>query len=71
MGGRPRIKTNLADALRKLLTNRTMSVSDAAAAVRKAGYKTKSTNFRLIVNQALLANHKLFKRVARCQYTAR
>ena len=69
--GRPRSKTNLADALRKLLTNKTMSVSDAVAAVRKAGYKTKSTNFRAIVNHALLANRKLFKRVARGQYTAR
>lgn len=69
--GRPRSKTNLADALRKLLTNKTMSVSDAVAAVRKAGYKTKSTNFRAIVNHALLGNRKLFKRVARGQYTAR
>ena len=67
-GGRPRNKTNLADALRKLLTNKTKSVSEAAAAVLRAGYKTKSTtNFRLIVNQALLANRKLFKKVARGQ----
>ncbi len=69
--GRPRNKVNLADALRKLLTNKTKSVSEAAAAVRKAGYKTKSANFRLIVNQALLANRKLFKKVARGQYTAK
>ncbi len=69
--GRPRNKTNLADALRKLLANKTMLVSEAAAAVRKAGYKTKSANFRLIVNQALLANRKLFKKVARGQYTAK
>ncbi len=69
--GRPRNKTNLANALRKLLTTKTKSVSEAAAAVLKAGYKTKSANFRLIVNQALLANRKLFKKVARGQYTAK
>ena len=69
--GRRRSKTNLADALRKLLTNKTKSVSEAMAAVRKAGYKTKSTDFRAIVNHELLANRKLFKRVARGQYTAR
>ncbi len=69
--GRPQKKTNLADALRKLLTNKTKSVSEAMAAVRKAGYKTKSTDFRAIVNHELLANRKLFKRVARGQYTAR
>src|SRR5262245_29360142 len=38
---------------------------DLADAVQKAGYKTNSSNFRVIVNQALLANRKLFKKVAR------
>jgi hypothetical protein len=48
-----------------------MSVSDVADAVKKAGYQTTSSNFRVIVNQALLANPKIFRKVARGEYTAR
>ena len=60
-------------ALHKLLQGRTMGVAEMSDAVKKAGYKTKSANFRTIVNAALLAkgNRGLFKKVARGQYTAK
>lgn len=64
-------KSNLATALRNVLNGKTLSVSELTDAVQKAGYKTKSENFRTIVNQALIANPSLFKKVARGQYTAR
>jgi hypothetical protein len=60
-------------ALHRLLNGRTMGVAEMAEAVQKAGYKTKSPNFRTIVNAALLAkpNAGLFKKVSRGQYTAK
>lgn len=67
---RPRNEMKLADALVKVLTNSTMSVTDAAVAVQKAGYQTTSPSFRTIVNQTLLKD-KRFKRVERGQYTAK
>ncbi len=70
-GRRNRNKMNLVDALRKVLANKTMLVSEATEAVQRAGYKTSSANFRTIVNQSLLANRKVFRKVARGQYTAR
>ncbi len=70
-GRRQRNKMNLVDALRKVLANKTMSVSEATEAVQRAGYRTSSANFRSIVNQSLLANRKVFRKVARGQYTAR
>lgn len=70
-GRRPRNATSLVEALREVLTGNTYSVTEAAEAVQKAGYQTTSPNFRTIVNQALLANPKVFKKVARGQYTAR
>lgn len=57
--------------LEQVLAGATMSVSEAVDAVQRAGYKTKSENFRTIVNQALLANKDRFRKVARGQYTAR
>ncbi|MBL8764614.1 MAG: hypothetical protein JNM07_10140 [Phycisphaerae bacterium] len=71
-GGRKRAKndTNLVEALQKLLTGKTLSVTDAAAAVQKAGYRTTSPSFRTIVNQALIASGK-FKRISRGQYTSK
>lgn len=70
-GPRGRNATNLVDALRGVLAGTTQSVREVADAVQKAGYRTKSANFRTIVNQALLANSKLFRKVARGQYTVR
>jgi hypothetical protein len=69
--GRPRNPNSLVEMLRKTLAGNTMSVTEAANAVQRAGYKTKSGNFRVIVNQALLSNSKLFRKVARGEYTAR
>lgn len=67
---RPRNEANLVESLKKLLTDKVMSVTDVADAVQKAGYATTSPNFRTIVNQALIASGK-FKRVDRGQYTAK
>lgn len=64
-------KTNLVTALKGTLTGKTMTVTDVTQQVQKDGYKTKSPNFRTIVNQALLANPSVFKKVARGEYTAR
>jgi hypothetical protein len=66
---RPRNEANLADALAELLSNQTMSVTQASVDVQKAGYKTTSPNFRTIVNQTLLKDPR-FQRVSRGQYTA-
>ena len=60
---------NLVEALSATLQGKTMSVTDAAEAVQRAGYQTTSPNFRTMVNAALL-NKKKFKRVQRGQYTS-
>jgi hypothetical protein len=69
-GKRPRNESNLVEALSAVLDGTTMSVTEVADAVQKAGYQTTSPNFRTIVNQALIASGK-FKRVGRGQYTAK
>lgn len=71
-GVRKRAKnaTNLVEALAKVLKGKTMSVTDVSAAVQKAGYQTTAANFRTIVNQALIKNNKIFKKIDRGQYTA-
>ena len=69
--GRGRNAANLVDSLASVIAGKTLSVSELADAVQTAGYKTSSANFRTIVNQALLANPKTFKKVARGQYTGR
>ncbi|MCC6910327.1 MAG: hypothetical protein IT430_20525 [Phycisphaerales bacterium] len=61
----------LSVALQKLLTGETMSVSEAAEAVKKAGYKSNAADFKSVVNLTLLKRKDLFKRVGRGQYTAR
>lgn len=66
---RARNEVSLIDALAQTLKGKTMSVTEAAEAVQRDGYKTTSPNFRTMVNAALL-NKKRFKRVARGQYTA-
>jgi len=68
---RPRNDMNLVDTLSKVLTNKTMSVTDAAQAARDSGYMTTAANFRTIVNQALIREKKVFKKVSRGQYTAK
>ncbi|HBS29531.1 MAG TPA: hypothetical protein DEB06_08805 [Phycisphaerales bacterium] len=71
-GGRKRPKNdaNLADALAGVLKNATMSVTEVAAEVQRAGYQTTSPNFRTIVNQTLIKDSR-FKRVGRGQYTVK
>ncbi len=68
---RPQNSTNLVQALAKLLDDRTLSVTEMSEEVQRAGYRTSSQNFRTIVNQTLINNKKLFKRVSRGKYTAR
>ena len=60
----------LANMLAKVLTGNTLGVSEAAAAVQKAGYTTNAANFRTVVNACLLKHKNLFKKVSRGQYTA-
>lgn len=67
---RPKNDSNLVEALASVLKGKTMGVTEVSAAVQKAGYKTSSANFRTIVNQALIKHTKIFKKVARGQYTA-
>lgn len=67
---RPRNEQNLADALADLLSNQTLSVTEAAEQVQSAGYRTTSPNFRTIVNQTLLKDTR-FKRVGRGRYTSK
>lgn len=66
---RPKNEMSLAEALAKLLKNRTMGVTEITSAVQKAGYKTNAENFRTIVNQTLIKDAR-FKKVSRGQYTA-
>ncbi len=67
---RARNDMNLVESLVKVLTGKTMGVTEVADAVQRAGYKTSSPNFRTIVNQTLIKSDK-FKRVGRGQYTAK
>lgn len=67
---RAKNKMKLADALAAVLEGRTMSVTEAAEAVQKAGYISTSPSFRTIVNQTLI-NTGRFKRVERGQYTVK
>ncbi len=70
--GRVRFRNekNLVDALYDVLNGKTMSVTEVADAVQKAGYKTSSPSFRTIVNQTLI-NSGRFSRVERGQYTSK
>ncbi|GMV26421.1 MAG: hypothetical protein AMXMBFR58_24520 [Phycisphaerae bacterium] len=69
-GPRPSNEMSLVEALRQALNGKTMSVTDAAEAVQKAGYRTSAANFRTMVNVALLNKRNKFKRVERGMYTA-
>lgn len=66
---RPRNEMPLTDALVDLLKDKTLSVTEAAIEVQRAGYKTTSPNFRTIVNQTLLRDKRI-KRVGRGLYTS-
>jgi hypothetical protein len=66
---RPRNGDTLVTALARLLSGRTMSATEAADAVQRAGYQTVSRNFRTQVNIALIKSGR-FRRTARGEYTA-
>lgn len=70
-GSRPRNDKTLTEALAEVLKGTEMSVTEAAEAVQRAGYRTSSSNFRTIVNQTLLREDKVFKKVGRGVYTAK
>ena len=63
-----RNSASLMEALKSVLDGKTMSVGEAAEAVRAGGYRSAPPNFRIMVNQALL-NKSTFKRTGRGQYT--
>lgn len=67
---RPRNEASLGESLLGVLKNKTMSVTEAAEAVQRAGYKTTSSSFRTIVNQTLIKDPR-FKKVSRGKYTAK
>jgi hypothetical protein len=69
--GRGGNESSLVASLHSLLRGKTMGVAEMSDAVKKAGYKTSSPNFRTIVNAALITNPGKFKRVARGQYTSK
>jgi hypothetical protein len=69
--GRGGNEQSLPMRLHTLLRGKTMSVPDMAKAAKKAGHKTKSKNFAMVVRLALLSDRKMFKRVSRGQYTAK
>ena len=66
---RPRNDANLETFLARVLKGRTMGVKEVAEAVKSAGYKTTSPNFRTIVNQTLIKSDKI-KKLSRGKYTA-
>lgn len=68
-GRRARNSLTLIQSLHKVLTGKSMRVTEAVEAVKKAGYKTNSNNFRVQVNIALMKGP--FKRTGRGVYTAR
>ncbi len=60
----------LPEALHKLLTGKTLSVTEAAARVGEVGYHSDAANFRVMVNAALIKHKDKFKKISRGQYTA-
>jgi hypothetical protein len=68
--GRRGNAASLADSLVAVLTGKTLGVSEAADAVKRAGYKTTSPNFRTIVNAALLTNRQVVSRFSEREFIA-
>lgn len=63
--------SGLVQSLRKVLTGTQMSIQEMCDAVKRAGYRSSSPNFRTIVNAALGNNRAMFKRIKRGVYTAK
>ena len=68
---RPENIMSLVDAMKKALGRKTMGNKELAKAVKKTGYRSNSANFRSIVNQTLVKNKKVFKRVERGMYAVK
>ncbi|MFZ4429005.1 MAG: hypothetical protein ACOYPS_01495 [Phycisphaerales bacterium] len=66
---RPQNKVSLVEALAAVLKGKTMTVSNAAEAVKKSGYKTNAANFRVMVNQTFIKHRNIFKKVSHGHYT--
>lgn len=66
---RPQNKLSLVEALAAVLKGKTMTVSNAAEAVKKSGYKTNAANFRVMVNQTFIKHRNIFKKVSHGHYT--
>ncbi|HEY5636503.1 MAG TPA: hypothetical protein VIS77_06330 [Burkholderiales bacterium] len=67
VGVHPRNDFYLLEALKRAIGSKTMSVTEAADAVLKAGYSTTSPSFRQIVNSTLIRSGA-FTRVERGRY---
>ena len=68
-GGRARNAKSLNDTLEEVLSNgKPMSVGDIVEAVKAAGYRSSSANFRGIVNQTLIKENKRFVATERGVY---
>jgi|307.fasta_scaffold430151_1 hypothetical protein len=67
---RPLNKMSLVDALKRVLSGKTLSVDEAVQRTMETGYRSSSPHFRLIVNRAL-ARNAAFKRVSRGHYTGK
>ena len=62
-----RNEVNLVQALKRVMGDKPLSVSEAADAVLKGGYRTTSPSFRKIVNITLIRSGE-FERVGRGRY---
>jgi hypothetical protein len=73
LGGRVKNKMSLVETLEQVLSGASepMKVGDIVDAVLKAGYRTKSDNFRSIVNQTLIKERQLFTSAGRGLYQAK
>jgi len=69
-GSRAKNKSNLTDSIAQVLKKTTgpMQVTDIVQGVLHTGYRTKSANFRVIVNQALIRDKRFRKGSSRGTY---
>ncbi len=69
-GSRPRNKTTLTEAIITVLKKHgsPMKVSDIASRALESGYSSSSSNFRVIVNQALIKDKRFAKAGLRGTY---
>jgi len=61
----------LTEALTRVLSGKTMRISEVVRAVQAAGYQSRAGDFRTVVNLTLLRRKDLFKRQGRGKYTSR